>query len=256
MKVIDAYWEKRNLGLRVCEIAFKEDDFFDVNTISNIEKLYDYLVAKIPEESVPLVHELENFGFRYLENQQVIYFLSEELLSIDKAWVDRFQNIKCAIVTDKIVLESICDHIKKGLYTKGRISADPEIEDGISDLRIVNWLKDIFEMGNALVYRLIKEENAIGYFVLEKMNNNHINIVQAGIFRGYQDKGLSFLLLYYILKTAFDFGFKGIFASISTGNRKTLNSISKFVHLTVKQTYIVMRKKVTGNLITSKKIID
>jgi hypothetical protein len=82
----------------------------------------------------------------------------------------------------------------------------------------------------------------VGYFVLEKIKKMHLNIVQAGIFREFQNKGLSYLILYNTLKIAWENGFKSIFSSVSSGNRNTINSISKFVHINLKETYVVLRK--------------
>jgi len=246
VKIINAFWEERNLGLKVCEIVFDNNEIIDLDAISDLEKSYDYLIAKVPGDSVQLVHDLEVHGFRYLENQQVFYILSNELLNIDKDWEQRFHNISCEIVSDKKDLDSICDQIKKGLYVKGRFSADPEIENSISDLRIVNWLNDLSRKENAFIYKLNRDKSIIGYFALEKINITHLNVVQAGIFNDFQNKGFSFLIPYNILKIAFKNKIKGIFASVSSNNMKMINSISKIVHLSVKKTYIVMRKKISG----------
>jgi hypothetical protein len=251
VKIIDAYWEERNLGLKVCEIVFDDDEIFNHETISSLEESYKYIVAKIPGDSVHLVHNLEGMGFRYLENQLVLYILSNELLQIDKNWERRYNNISCEKVSDKKDLDSICDKIKKGLYIKGRISADPEIENGISDLRIVNWLNDLSVRENVFIYKLVRDETAIGYFALEKINNAHFNVVQAGIFSDYQNKGFSFLIPYNILKIAADDEITGIYASISSNNMSMINSISKFMHLSIKKTYIVMRKKISRQSISS-----
>jgi hypothetical protein len=242
MEIIDAWWEKRNLGFRVCEIIFDQNDLIDFTEIADLEQTYEYLVAKIPVESVHLVHELENNGFRYLENQQLIYFTSEQFLNLNKNWERRFQNIVFEEISEKKDLKIICDKIMEGLYKKGRISADPDIEKGISDLRIVNWLKDLYNKDTAAIYGLSNDGTIIGYFALDKLNNFHLNVVQAAIFTEYQNKGYSFLLPYSVLKIAYSKKFKGVFASISTGNMKTLNSISKFVHFSVKQTSVVLRK--------------
>jgi hypothetical protein len=254
VKIIDAFWEERNLGLKVCEIIFEENEIIDFDAIADLGKSYQYIVAKIPGDSVHLVHNLESHGFIYLENQQVIYILSDEFLNIDKNWEQRFNNISCEKVSDRKDLDNICDQIKKGLYIKGRISSDPEIKNGISDLRIVNWLNDLAMREDVFIYRLIKDENAIGYFALQKINIAHFNVVQAAIFSNFQNKGYSFLLPYYSLKIAQENKFKGIFATVSSNNLKTINSISKFVHFKIRKTYIVMRKKVPGEYSTSKMV--
>jgi hypothetical protein len=246
VKIVDAFWEERNLGLKVCEIVFEDNEIIDFDAITDLGKSYQYIVAKIPGDSVHLVHNLESHGFIYLENQLVLYILSDELLNIDKNWEQRFRNVSCEKVSDKKDLDNICDQIMKGLYIKGRISSDPEIKNGISDLRIVNWLNDLFVREDVYIYRLIKDENAIGYFALEKINNAHYNVIQAGIFGDYQNRGFSFLIPLNILKIAYKKGIKGIFAPISSNNIKMINSISKFMHLSVKKTFIVMRKKVPG----------
>lgn len=240
MKVVDAYWEERNLGLKVCEIIFDENDVGI--SISKLEKSYDYLVAKVPSSLTGLVHELEDQGFRYLENQIILHFGSDQYVKLDESWQSRFTDFKCSIVTEERELFDICNQIRKGLYVNGRISSDPLIPAGISDLRITNWLNDLFIKKDTRVYMLSEQNIPVGYFVLEKVKNVHLNIVQAGIFRDYQNRGFSFLLLYNILRRAYEDGFKGIFASVSSGNIKTINSISKFVHLSVKETYVVLRK--------------
>jgi len=247
VKIIDAFWEKRNLGLTVCEIIFDNNEIINLDAISDLEKSYNYLVAKVPGDSVSLVHDLESYGFRYLENQLVLYVLSNELLNIEKDWERRFLDISCEKVSDKKELDNICDQVKKGLYIKGRISADPEIEKGISDLRIVNWLNDLSGKENTFIYRLVRDKSIIGYFALEKINSTHLNVIQAGIFSDYQNKGFSFLIPYNILKIAYKNKIKGIFALVSSNNTKMINSISRIVHLSIKKTYIVMRKKVYRN---------
>lgn len=242
MKIIDACWEERNLGMKVCEVVFAPGDELDPNVMTELEKLYDYIIAKIPGDSITLMHNLEEMGFRYLENQQVIYFLANQLQSISSGWIERFNKIECEQVTDKVRLDIICEHIRKGLYLRGRISSDPELEKGISDLRIINWLHDLFLNGGVTIWELRNGIDLVGYFALEQTGPRALNIVQAGIFREFQFKGFSFSILYNVLKIAELGNYSGIFSSISTGNFNTLNSISRFVNFSVKETYIVSRK--------------
>ena len=232
--------------MKVCELIFDSRDIIDYKKISELENLYRYLVAKIPGDSAAMVHAMEEIGFRYLENQQTIYFETDQFLKIDECLKDRFREINCVKIHEKDSLENICELIKEGLYVKGRITADPLIPEGVSDLRIINWLKDLYMDEDALIYSLEKNSGPVGYFVLKRTNKVHLNIVQAGVFREYQNRGYSFLLLYYILKTAFKNEFTGIFASVSANNIKTMNSISKFVYVSIKESYVVLRKMINN----------
>lgn len=242
MKIIDAYWEERNLGMKVCELVFTPGDDLDLDVLPELEKSFDYIIAKIPGECISVMHHLEEKGFRYLENQQVIYFPATQLQHISYKWIERFSKIDCDQVTDQRKLEIISDHIRKGLYLKGRISADPLLEKGISDLRIVNWLHDLFLKRGVTIHELKKDDDLIGYFALEQTGKRTLNIVQAGIFREFQNKGFSFSILLNVLKIAKSGNYSGISASVSTGNFNTLNSIARFVNFSVKETYIVARK--------------
>ncbi len=242
MKIIDAYWEKRNFGLKVAELIFDQGEEVDHAVIRQLERSNDYIVAKIPGDSIFLMHELEKKGYRFLEVQQVIYFLVSQLRTLDPLWIKRFDDYECIMITERSILDQICNKISKGLYLSGRISVDPVLDNRISDIRIINWLHDLYNKNETIIYSLMKKNIPVGYFVLEKLGKVHFNILQAGIFKEYQNKGLSYLILYNSLKVAENKKVKGIYASISTNNRKTLNSISRFVNFSVKETYIVARK--------------
>jgi hypothetical protein len=114
VKIINAFWEERNLGLKVCELIFNADDSVDLSILREEEKLYDYLVAKIPSGSNRIIHDLENEGFRYLENQQVFQFYSNEYLNLNKSWKLRHGNIVCEKVDDEGALKEICDKFENG----------------------------------------------------------------------------------------------------------------------------------------------
>lgn len=228
--------------MKACELLFDHEEKLDEKILADLEKSYNYITAKIPDDSIPLMHQLEEKGFRYLENQQVIYFLTDQFKRINAEWESRFCKVKCEIVNESDKLEIICNKIRTGLYLKGRISADPLIKNGISDLRIVNWLYDLSARRGVTIYQLETGDELIGYFALEEAGKRKLNIVQAGIFREHQNKGFPFVILYNVLKIARNNNYRGVFSTISTGNSKTMNSISRFVNFIIKDTCIVSRK--------------
>ena len=68
MHLINAHWEKRNLGLSVAEVSFEKGE--TIRQIdSSLFKEYDYIVAKVPSGEISLLHDLEKIGFRFLESQ-------------------------------------------------------------------------------------------------------------------------------------------------------------------------------------------
>ena len=78
MKIINAHWEERNTGMKVLEIVFNRKDKLKVFIDLIIEEKFDYIVAKVPGGKTELIHELENSGYRLLENQIQISVKVEE----------------------------------------------------------------------------------------------------------------------------------------------------------------------------------
>lgn len=243
MKVIDAIWEKRNLDLYVSELIFERGD-----TINDFLKIEDdlrnhYIVAKIPNQNIELVHNLEQFSFRYLENQISILFNHQATEELKTSWIDRFQKFTCEILIEESDLNTISRLILEGLFENDRFSIDPFISDEKPNLRISNWLRDIFKREAPGIY-LIKDMNRkiVGFFVLKNPDAKTLFVELAGIFKEYRNKGYSFLLLKYILSTAKILSMNSIRADISSNNMNTLNTFARFVPFKIVSNNVVLRR--------------
>ena len=77
MKIIEAVWEKRNLGVTTYEVGIDFDD--DVSCMDEIKQLdYEYMVVKVSANNVAVVDEIQEMGFRYIEDMiQVEHNLHE-----------------------------------------------------------------------------------------------------------------------------------------------------------------------------------
>ena len=68
MKIIDAIWEKRNLGVSSYEVVIETED-----SASDIEKKLaeldaDYIVVKVPSEHSDVLESVQKSGFSYIED--------------------------------------------------------------------------------------------------------------------------------------------------------------------------------------------
>ena len=68
MKIIDAIWEKRNLGVSSYEVVIEAED-----SASDIEKKLaeldaDYIVVKVPTEHSDVLESVQKSGFSYIED--------------------------------------------------------------------------------------------------------------------------------------------------------------------------------------------
>jgi hypothetical protein len=243
LKITNAIWEQRNIGLNVCEIQFGiGDGETEIGTALGGEE-YDYYVAKVPVENISLVHALEERGFRYLENQLNITFTPDEVNRIDKRWIERFSGYSCTLLKSEVEFSNIIKKTDEGLFEKDRFSVDPLIAEGVSDRRIANWIGDIYRRGKSSIYMLKREDEIVGFFIIRNTRKSSVYVEMAAIFSKYRNQGLSFLLIYNILLMSSESGAKEISASVSTNNISTINTFTRFINFRLREVSVVLRKQ-------------
>lgn len=246
MKVVNATWEKRNLGLKVCEITFQSGDAKgDFSKILD-ENIYDYYVARVPSTEIQLVHDLESIGFRYLENQMNIYFDTIEIHRIDERWIGRFGDYTCNLCTGGDEFDEIISRTRSGLFEKDRMSVDPLIDKSLPDKRVANWILDMQKQADNSIYIIRKSNEMVGFFILRKTAPLTSYVEMAAIFSEYRKRGLAFLLIYNILVMAAREGSKRILASLSTNNISTINTFTRFINFRIQDVSVVLRKYQTN----------
>ena len=70
MKVIDAFWEKRNLGVTTCEVTFDEHDSTESVAVICDELInqYNYKVFRVPADRCDISLFLQSRYCRFMEN--------------------------------------------------------------------------------------------------------------------------------------------------------------------------------------------
>ncbi len=86
MKIVNAYWDEKISGYKTCEILFEKHDTYQDYLNAEIERNFKFSVVKIPIGNLKLVHQLEDFGYRYLENQLFLSFNVEQLEYLNLKW--------------------------------------------------------------------------------------------------------------------------------------------------------------------------
>lgn len=242
MKKVNATWEIRNLGLKVCELTFGAGEGIrEVNDLLAGDE-FDYYVARVPSENIKLVHDLESSGFRYLENQVSIGFTTDELPKINQRWIERFGAYTCSRVNSDREFDEILKRTREGLFEKDRFSVDPLISRDLPDRRIEYWISDMRNDPGNSVYLIRNGEITAGFFIIKKRSPAVSYVEMAALFREYRGKGLAFLLIYNILAMASREGSKGLKASLSVNNINTLNTFTRFINFRIEGVHIILRK--------------
>ena len=162
MKIINAHWEKRNLGVSCTEIIFEEkDSSTDFKTkVLNITS--EYLVVKIPVGRIDLSSFLQENNFKFIE-LITSCFHKPELPELPKVY-DRLINKLLCEEMNEVERQETFSRIKEGLFVDDRVSLDPAFNKDQSNLRYVGWINDEIGKGS-IFYKIVYREKIVGFLI-------------------------------------------------------------------------------------------
>ena len=230
MKIIDAVWERRNLGMDVTEITLEWSDLKEADTIEILKKRMirgHYLLVKIPVGDIAFLIKLQALGFIFLECQ---YNISKKLHNYASS-----SQLKILPAIDQIFSEPLSEDTKEwdelcyligdDMYTTDRISLDPIFNLTVANRRYQNWIKDIQGNSSTVVAKIKYEEKAIGFFVESfDLHTRAVYYMLFGLFKPYQNSGLGLSAIHAPLKFGADREMRSIYSQISSNNKVILRS--------------------------------
>lgn len=221
MKIVDAFWEKKNLGVDTLEVTFEHND-----SIEDTEQLLksikaEYIVLKIPTDLTDLILVVQNNGYRYIED--MIHFVNY-LPNIQMTPLERrlFDSIKTEKMTDTD-MEFLYTEIKNGLFDSDRIYLDPFFNQEVAQTRYINWIKDEKMRGTEFLKNTYKQ-NTIGFFALKEIDCGHYASFIGGVYKEYRTLSMgTYAKLQDEVKKR---GGKKISTSVSTNNITQIRALS------------------------------
>ncbi len=237
MKVIDAFWEKRNLGLTAVEITVEKADKAEVvsQQLENID--YDYMVVKLPVERVDISFLLAEKRFVFIEAMnRIIHNLNPITLS-EERW-------KTAAVTSVIPisdddLELILKNIRKGMFTTDRIALDPYFTIDQAANRYTEWIKDEVKRGSEL-FNVMYNNQKSGFIGVRKSDDGYHDFI-SGIYEGFTGKGLAVCMTYRTIEEIRNRNVKFLTTDISSNNVASLQSRYKCGFTVLETMYVFVK---------------
>jgi len=216
MKIVDAFWEKCNLGVDCTEITIeKEDCVIQLEEIANLLDTSEYIVVKVPVARMDINEYLTKRDFIFVEGS--INFQ----LNIKEAVLTPLQQRLNAAISyeemDENDLLELYAEIEKGLFKTDRILLDNKFTELQAAKRYINWIKD--ELAKTTqVYKIVYKEDAIGFFTFKEVSENIYYPFLAGLYEQYSNSGLGFTTLRKPIEEAFKRNGKSISTYVSTNN--------------------------------------
>jgi hypothetical protein len=222
MKIIDAVWEKRNLGVSAKEVSLDAGD-----TLADLEQLRglgcEYAVVRVPAGEIEKMFKLEDMGYRYIETQ---FGLKHNLKDIESSCGDFTKRLMANLTYSPMNDEDKSElrrQLKLGMFTTDRIYADPGFTAEQSANRFVGWTTDEFARG-AKAYKCMFEDKAVGFFLTRRQDNNVFYAILAGLYDGYKTSGLGLgVFLSNVIEAAKQGGSR-IETSVSSNNLLSLKT--------------------------------
>lgn len=220
MKIIDASWEKRNLGLSVQEIFFEEDDSIDELESVLIQLNAKYQVAKINARNHDILAAIQNHGFKYIEDQiRVCHDLHE---------VERnrlHQRLQDSVTYHKMndsELEELYHEVSDGMFDTDRIALDNRFGKDISSKRYINWIKDLVN-DEIIPYALIYKGSVCAFVLLKEIEPRVFDSILGGYYKDYRYTGLG--IVEKEMDIVRELGGKKLFSSVSSNNPVQLRAM-------------------------------
>jgi len=215
MKIVDADWERRNLGVTCTEVTVDEHDTLESVTEVLSALGSNYQVVKVPVGYYDLMTTVQGAGFSFIEGSiNVVHHLKgPEPVGIMKRLNDSIAYVEM----DKADVERLYAEIDKGIFTTDRIYLDKAFNSAQAAQRYVYWLQDEVARGGQL-FKLVCKGDAVGFFVFKETSGGGCYPFLSGLYAAQATPGLGNVLLHKIVMEAERRGLKYISSYISTNN--------------------------------------
>lgn len=212
MNIIEATWEKRNLGITTYEVSIDYDDSVScIEEIRNIE--CGYMVVKVSANNLDVIDEIQDLGFRYIEDMIKV---EHNLNEVKRNPIQQRLYDACSYrrMTDNDI-EQLREEIKAGMFKDDRISRDKHFGVQVSAVRYLNWLNDLLER-NSLPYLIRYKNENVGFIVLNTKDGVTYSSVLGGGYRKYRKSGLG--IVQKEMEITKSLGGKRLLSAVSANN--------------------------------------
>lgn len=243
MKIIDCFWELKNLDRRVVEISIDKEDIFDVDEFLEGINNYDYAVVRVPANRVDINSILAELSFTFFECQ---YRISKSLQSFDfsNPLVKRIiPKIQFKEITDSSDLEIILSQMTENMFSSDRITLDPRLGPNYGLRRYSNWLETEFANNTSKIILAYYKNNPVGFSMYRECGNN-VEALLGGLFEKYQALGLGILtpsILFLYSLTREEQKFDKMITSISSNNMPVIEWYNYLGFNLLNTTYVYVK---------------
>lgn len=222
MTIVNATWEKRNLGVTCTEVMIEPNDTVaDLGRLNSLDTQYQ--VVKCPPAKIDVMFHLESLGFNFIETISTVITDLSIADSLLTGITGRMIKDAAYSEMDDSDFDELHTQIRAGIFQTDRVYLDPAFTNEQAANRYIGWIKDDIDRG-ARVYKGIINGRAFGFFNMYKDEDNIAHAPIVGVYKGYDNTGLGMVLYYFMMKNALHLGCKKMAGAVSNNNMRSLKS--------------------------------
>lgn len=221
MNKVDAFWEKRNLGVETVEFTIDSDDEVK-DVVAALEECHaSYQVAKVPAGMIDMMQALEGAGFNFMEcSIHVTHNLKDIPMSPIVKRIDKATDYEKMNEED---IKYLYEQIDQGMFSTDRIALDSHFSDEDAANRYKGWINDELSRGSD-IFKIVYKDKHVGFFILKTVDEEKgiYYPFLAGVYPECQKMGIGLVFNYKPMEEVLKRGGKMISTYISTNNPNTI----------------------------------
>ena len=132
--------------------------------------------------------------------------------------IQKINNLISYHLVDSSRIDSLCNEIRKGVFSTDRIALDNNFGKDISNKRYCNWINDEYRNNNNNIFEIRFGEKKIGFFGIKEKSNLTYEIFLGGIYLEMQNFGLGFSIITKSIEEIITRNGKQLITHVSSNN--------------------------------------
>ena len=220
MKITDARWEERNLGVTCYEFHIEmKDDLEKVKEVYFSLPEKEYMVAKVPTMNSDFLEFFQEEGYTFIEAAVRLEHNMREIPVPER--ILRVCN-KCTwkkMGSDDLV--QLRSEIYKNIFKTDRVYLDPVFSKQQAARRYDLWIQDLILAGN-IPYKVMYNREVVGFYLNKEKEPNVFDGLLAATYHAFEGSGMGYCIQYAGIKSAFDMGARKYIGHVSANNLTVL----------------------------------
>ena len=221
IKITEATWEKRNIGVSCLEVAVDKSDSADevINTLKH--RTEQYIVVKLDAGNTETMLKLQDIGFKFVETMFETKNDPDKRSHVPEI-CRSFVNSADYHYASEEEKKTVLSEIKRGnIFTTDRIAIDPYFSKELAGQRYALWINDLLSSDKAeMIITEYSGEN-IGFIVMENKGKYYDPVI-SGLFEKYLSSGLGFVNNYCNNRYLMSKNAKRSYSHVSSNNFNNL----------------------------------